>query len=164
MSPRGLAVSPVDGAVYVAAPSDRSVLRFSSDGVFERSINASGQFNFSRPVNVDVGPDDRVYVVDESAGRVHVLDADGAPLFTVGEPANPGLFLRPGWFQLPHDVAVDANGRIIVADTGHDRLQVFDHAGGFVLSAGSFGFCPHPDCLGHGIQFDRPYGLTVGPR
>ena len=60
-------------------------------------------------------------------------------------------------------MAVDGNGRIIVADTGHDRLQVFDHAGGFVMSAGAFGFCPHPDCLGHGIQFDQPFGVTAGP-
>ena len=158
-SPRGLDVGP-DGRVYVAAPDSGAVLVFSPGGELVLSINGSA---LRTPTGVDVGPGGRVYVADEVGGRVHVLDAGGAALFTVGEPAAPGLFLQDGSLQHPHDVAVDSNGRIIVGDTGHDRLQVFDHAGGFVQSAGSFGFCPHPDCLGHGIQFDRPYGLTAGP-
>ena len=158
--PRGIDVGP-GGSVYVAAPVAGAVLVFSPGGELERSFNGSGAF--LTPTSIAVGADGRMYVADESGGRVHVLAADGTALFAVGEPAGPGLYLQPARLQHPHDVAVDANGRIIVADTGHDRLQVFDHAGGFVQSAGSFGFCPHPDCLGHGIQFDRPYGLTAGP-
>ena len=181
-APLGLAVGP-GGSVHVTATGNHSVYVFAPGGELLRTVDAAaahprldaGQtfpdgrlvqtagsgVAFDTPINLDVGPDGRMYLVEEMGGRVRVLDADGSPLFDVGTPAAPGEFYGDSSFMRPTDVAVDRNGRIIVADSGHDRLQVFDHAGGFVSSTGSFGFCPHPECSGEGIQFDRPAGLAA---
>jgi sugar lactone lactonase YvrE len=40
----------------------------------------------------------------------------------------------PGEFNEPRDVAVDAEGRLYVADTGNRRVQVFDNEGQFIAS------------------------------
>jgi hypothetical protein len=44
-------------------------------------------------------------------------------------------------------VAVDANGRIFVADTGNDRVQIFDHLGYFDLHFGTAEVIPGPTAL-----------------
>jgi sugar lactone lactonase YvrE len=35
----------------------------------------------------------------------------------------------PGKFNDPHDLAMDADGRLIVADRGNNRVQIFDQEG-----------------------------------
>jgi len=40
----------------------------------------------------------------------------------------------PGEFNEPRDIAVDAKGRLYVADTGNRRVQVFDSEGQFIAS------------------------------
>ncbi|MFB0533767.1 MAG: PA14 domain-containing protein [Anaerolineae bacterium] len=40
----------------------------------------------------------------------------------------------PGEFNEPRDIAVDAKGRLYVADTGNRRVQVFDSGGQFIAS------------------------------
>ncbi len=44
-----------------------------------------------------------------------------------------------GQFESPFGVAVDATGRIVVADTGNDRVQVFDSHGNPLFTFGGFG-------------------------
>ena len=160
LAPLGLAVGP-DGSVHVASFGDDSIRKFAPDGRLLQTIGAAA-VRLDVPINLDVGPDGRIYVVEESGARVRVLSPGGSPLFDMGRLPSLGDFYGNGTLLSPSDVEVDRNGRIIVVDTGHDRLQVFDHAGGFVSSTGSFGFCPHPDCSGTGVQFDRPAGLAVG--
>ena len=159
LAPLGLAVGP-DGSVHVASFGDDSIHRFAQDGRLLQTMGAA--LGLDVPINLGIGPDGRIYAVEEGGARVRVLSPDGSPLFDVGRPPTLGEFYGNGSLLGPSDVEVDRNGRIIVVDTGHDRLQVFDHAGGFVSSTGSFGFCPHPDCSGSGVQFDRPAGLAVG--
>ena len=40
----------------------------------------------------------------------------------------------PGQFQLPHNIAVDAQGRVYVTDRDNRRIQVFDANGKFITS------------------------------
>lgn len=69
---------------------------------------------------------------------------------TIGGP-EPGS--ANSKFVLPEGVDVDANGHVYVADTGNDRIQVFDQNGTFLRKWGEQG-------TGDG-QFVSPHDLAV---
>jgi len=58
--------------------------------------------------------------------RIAKIDKDGNWLTSWGEPGS-----GPGQFNTPHNIAVDANGNVYVADRGNRRIQVFDGEGKF---------------------------------
>ena len=53
---------------------------------------------------------------------------------------------EPGQFRTPHAIDLDSRGRVVVADRGNDRLQVFDTNGRFIESF---------------YQYSRPSGLYI---
>jgi sugar lactone lactonase YvrE len=53
---------------------------------------------------------------------------------------------EPGEFRGPHDIAMDAQGRLFVADRGNMRIQILDQDGNY---------------LGQWKQFSRPSGVYV---
>ena len=59
--------------------------------------------------------------------RVAKVDKNGDWLMSWGEPGD-----RPGQFNTPHSIAVDAEGNVYVADRGNRRIQVFDGDGKFL--------------------------------
>jgi NHL repeat-containing protein len=59
--------------------------------------------------------------------RIAKVDKDGNWLKSWGEPGN-----KPGQFDTPHSIAVDAQGQVYVADRGNHRIQVFDGNGKFL--------------------------------
>jgi DNA-binding beta-propeller fold protein YncE len=58
--------------------------------------------------------------------RVAKFDKDGNWVKSWGEPGS-----GPGQFNTPHNIAVDDNGNVYVADRGNRRIQVFDGEGTF---------------------------------
>lgn len=69
----------------------------------------------------------------------------------------------PGQFSFPRAVAVDGQGRVYVADSGNNRVQVFNADGSFVRQFGST--CKldtREGCQGDGRgQFNEPWGIAV---
>jgi DNA-binding beta-propeller fold protein YncE len=63
---------------------------------------------------------------------------------------------RSGWFDLPHDVAVDREGLVYVADFHNERIQQFDAQGNFVGIVASYG-----SGLG---EVKYPRSLTLDPQ
>src|SRR6476660_9022174 len=59
--------------------------------------------------------------------RVAKADKDGVWLKSWGEPGD-----KPGQFNTPHSIAVDAQNNVYVADRGNRRIQVFDTEGKFL--------------------------------
>lgn len=92
----------------------------------------------------------RLFVLDAAAGTVTRYTAEGEPEKTFG-----GFGAGPGELANPQGLAADLDGRIYVADTGNDRIQVFDFDGGFVRSIGSSG-------SGDG-QFSGPRAIYLAP-
>jgi hypothetical protein len=59
--------------------------------------------------------------------RIAKVDRHGNWLKSWGEPGD-----KPGQFNTPHSIDVDAQGNVYVADRGNRRIQVFDGDGNFL--------------------------------
>ncbi len=99
--------------IYVYDENRRFLFKFGEKG------GSTGKL--SRPLAVGIDNHNRrMYVVDYMRHTISVYDQNGQYLFEFG-----GLGWGEGWFQYPTDIAVDSEGRIFVADTFNDRIQVF---------------------------------------
>src|SRR5882672_5521059 len=59
--------------------------------------------------------------------RIAKADKNGVWLKSWGEPGD-----KPGQFNIPHSIAVDAQNNVYVADRSNRRIQVFDAEGKFL--------------------------------
>jgi DNA-binding beta-propeller fold protein YncE len=79
-------------------------------------------------------------------GDVFVADGEG-PNTRVVKFSKNGRFLKwwggkgkgPGEFDTPHSIAMDAKGRVYVADRANNRIQIFDESGKFLDQWTNFG-------------------------
>lgn len=102
------------------------------------------------PWGLGLGPDGRVYVTEIETGAVKAVDRDGA--VTVLAP--------PGTFDAPTDVAVDAEGRVYVADELRAAIYGLRPAGSPIVIVGRPGVTGVRDgALGEAL-LGGPVGLT----
>lgn len=117
--PRGIAVSPVDGCVFVVDKTAR-IQRFSPDGEFEQSWRMP-EWKNGKPTGLYVDPHNRVWVPDTHYHRVICYDRDGNEQFRIGS-----LGKGPGQFIFPTAVLLDREGYIYVGEYGgNDRISKF---------------------------------------
>ncbi len=86
-----------------------------------------------RPMSVVMDGLGRILVNDLS-DKVHVFDQNGKFLFSFGKKGK-----KDGQFRDTYGLAVDAQNRIYVSDTGNYRVQVFDKDGNFLTKFGTKG-------------------------
>ncbi len=163
-TPHGIGIA-VDGTIYVADTNNNRIQHFSSDGKF---LNSWGTFGdnttgdapigtFNQPWAVAVSPDGKyIYVTDTWNHRIQKFTAGGIPLISWGTPLYDPTNSGPFGIWGPRGIAVDAQGRVFVADTGNKRILVYDSDGNFILQIGSEGLS-----IG---QFEEPVGLSIDPR
>lgn len=97
--------------------------------LFERiaSITHGGP-PFNRPTGVGVAPSGEIYVADGYANaRIHRFSPAGELIQSWGSP-GPG----PTQFRLPHNLWVDTDSRVWVADRENNRVQIFREDGKFL--------------------------------
>jgi sugar lactone lactonase YvrE len=83
------------------------------------------KYTLGRPTDVGWDPQGNIFVSDGYVNhRVVKYDKNGRFLKQVGSE-RPGS--EPGQFNLPHGLAVDAQGNVYVADRTNNRMQVFDN-------------------------------------
>ena len=143
--PLGVAALP-GGRICVADTKNHRVQVFGPGGRFEMQPGtgaaldaaAAGHSSGLRsPRDAAAGPRGRIYVVGglcragpggegPCADAVHVFGPSGDPEFSFG-PHGAGR----GMVDAPAGIAVDARGRVLVADTGNGRVLAFDEAGRF---------------------------------
>jgi DNA-binding beta-propeller fold protein YncE len=105
--------------------SDTGTTELSSTA-YTKITHSGGPFNL--PTDIDVAPSGEMFMTDGYGNaRVHKFAADGAHLFSWGEPGS-----GPGQFMLPHGVWIDRRGRVLVCDRENDRVQIFDQQGKFL--------------------------------
>jgi len=102
-------------------PSDSGVV----DGDYRTLQRPASPFNL--PTNLALGGTGAIFVSDGYGNcRVHRFSPSGELELSWGEPGS-----GPGQFQLPHGVAVDSRGLVVVADRENSRLQFFTADGEF---------------------------------
>ncbi|MEM1096043.1 MAG: T9SS type A sorting domain-containing protein [Bacteroidota bacterium] len=149
--PEGLALDG-DGRLYVADRVNNRVLRFDNaaskadgadaDGVLGQAdfTSSSGGVTASRiesPYDVAVDSDGRLYVAesfnsrvlrfDDAASKADGADADGV-LGQADFTSRVASSTSASSMTLPYGVAVDASGRLYVADNSGKRVLFFDDA------------------------------------
>ncbi len=159
-----------DGSIFCTDDYDHFVAKFTTDGQVLMTLGQKGAVSdtgyrhtwdvfqststilrsgppFNRPTGVAITPAGDIFVSDGYGNaRIHRFDATGKLLYSWGEPGG-----EPGNFRLPHDIAVDARGRLLVADRENSRIQLFDQDGNLLEVRYSVirptGICIAPDGL-----------------
>jgi sugar lactone lactonase YvrE len=131
--PHALTMGPGD-TVWLTDEGDHTVRKCSLDGRVIMTIGTPGKpapprsgQPFNRCTHVALAHDGSLYITDGYANsRVHKFSPDGRLLFSWGEPGTD-----PGQFSIPHNICVDRDGYLYVADRENNRIQVFDPNGRF---------------------------------
>ena len=128
----GIHISP-DGFCYLVEDAQHAIHKFTLDGnlvwtlgdVGKPAPKWSGQ-PFNRPTHIAVSPKSGDIFVTDGYGnsRVHRYSPDGRLLLSWGEVGSD-----PGQFQNPHNLVVDEDEYVYVADRENNRMQVFDGQG-----------------------------------
>ncbi len=107
-------VSEEESHIYVYDKNRSLLMKFGEKG------GSTGKLSRPRGVGVDM-KSGRMYVSDYMRHTITVYDKEGNYLFEFG-----GMGWSEGWFQHPSYLTIDDNGRILVADTFNQRVQVFN--------------------------------------
>ncbi|HVP12299.1 MAG TPA: SMP-30/gluconolactonase/LRE family protein [Phycisphaerae bacterium] len=128
--PRAIAVSPVDGRIYVVDKSPTArIQRFAPDGRYEHQWAMPDAVN-GKPTGLCVDKKDHVWVADTHYHRVIVFDRDGRELMRFGEEGE-----GPGQFVFPTTVAIDRDSNAYVGEYGgNDRISKFSPDGKYLFS------------------------------
>ena len=150
--PHGITIGP-DDEVWLTDDETHTIRKFTPEGKLLLTIGDPDQpatlqsgKPFNRPTHVALSPrTGEIYISDGYGNsRVHKYDPRGRSLFSWGEPGTD-----PGCFNIPHNIATDAEGLVYVADRENHRIQVFDENGHY---------------LGQLNNLHRPCGLFVDRR
>jgi len=111
------------GRIYLVSAEAGRVFVYDSNRKFLFKFGVKGGTSAHLSIAGAAGVDDRngrIYVLDTMRNSVNVYDRDGGYISEFG-----GLGWQEGWFQQPKHITVDSRGRIMVADTFNNRVQVF---------------------------------------
>jgi peptidylamidoglycolate lyase len=113
----------------------------------ERAKPGNDPSHFNLPTDVAVLRDGSFYVSDGYKNtRVMKFSAEGHFEFEWGTKGKGN-----GEFNLPHGIALDAEGRVIVCDRENERLQLFDAKGQFME-------------VWKSPLIGKPYGVATDPK
>jgi len=146
----GVHMAP-DETIYLTDDADHTVRRCTLDGKVLLTIGIPGTpapFMSGEPfrqcTHTALSPKGEIYVSDGYGNaRVHKYTDNGKLVLSWGQPGA-----GPGEFNLPHNIACDADGWVYVADRENHRVQVFDGNGKF-------------ETEWHGLH--RPSGMYMPP-
>lgn len=134
-----------------------TVVKFSPEGKVLMTLGRPGvagdpPHSLNQPNSIVVAPNGDIFIAEGHGGQT-----PGAPPDTVSRISRftkDGTYIKsfgklgsgPGEFKLPHDLTMDPEGRLFVADRGNHRIQILDQDGRY---------------LGEWKQFSRPSGIAI---
>ncbi len=152
----GITIGP-DDSVWLTDDLQHTIRQFTPEGRLlltigdpDKPAELQGGKPFNRPTHVALCPKTGSIYISDGYGnsRVHKYDPRGRHLFSWGEGGTD-----PGCFNLPHNIATDADGLVYVADRENHRVQIFDDNGGYLAQWNNL----HRPC---GLAADRRNGGT----
>jgi len=121
--PRGLAIDPASGEVFVADTGNGRIVRLDAAGRFVAAWSAAAE-------GVDPATQELVDLAVEPDGNLLLLDAAGQQLLRFTPDGQfIASFGAEQTFYRPRGLGVDAAGQIVVADTGGVRIVELSPAG-----------------------------------
>ena len=103
-----------------------------------KGVAGDGPDTFNGPCDVAVARNGDIYVADGHVNsRIVKFDKTGKFIKAWGKRGS-----GPGELNVPHSLALDSQGRVLVTDRGNRRVQVFDADGNFVAAWTDFGTSP----------------------
>jgi peptidylamidoglycolate lyase len=138
------------GDVWVTDRGDMQAFKFSSEGKLLMTLGRKGVKGDNNSPDAFNGMADLAVAKN---GDIFVADGEG-PNTRVAKFSQDGRLLQwwggkgtgAGQFNVPHSIAIDAGGRVYVADRSNKRIQIFDQTGKF---------------LDQWTNFGEPWGLCV---
>lgn len=128
----GIHISP-DGYCYLVEDAQHAIHKFDLNGQLRWTLGEVGKpapkwsgEPFNRPTHMAVSPKTGDIFVTDGYGnaRIHHFSPEGKLLLSWGEVGTD-----PGEFLNPHNIVVDADDYVYVADRENNRVQVFDAKG-----------------------------------
>ena len=125
-----------DGFLWATDAANHVVYKFNPDGELIQILGSPGQAGdnnsatlFNQPNHVTIAANGDIYV---SGGYVNArivqFSADGDFIRVIGGDEGDA----PGQLKVPHGVALDSQGRILINDSGNQRISVFGSDGEFI--------------------------------
>jgi sugar lactone lactonase YvrE len=140
-----------------AGGKGHAVYKFSPEGKLLMTIGRPGvpgnpPDGLTEPTSIVIAASGEIFISEGHGGqapnakpdtvsRISKFAKDGSFIKTIGK-----LGSAPAEFRLPHDLAIDPQGRLLVADRGNMRIQIMDLDGRY---------------LGEWKQFSRPSGIAI---
>ncbi len=149
-NPHGASIGP-DQCIYLTDNFDHTVRKFTLEGELLLEIGTAGVSSgfmsgkpFCKCTHSAISPSGDIFVSDGYQNAcVHKFDPNGKLLQSWGR-AGTG----PGQFNLPHNICIDPDGWVYVADRENSRVQVFDQEGRYEAQINNM---------------HRPSGLAITP-
>ena len=152
--PHGISID-ADGNVWVTDNQGHDgkgyqVFKFSPEGkvlmtLGTAGVAGSGPNAFNQPNAVAFAPNGDIFVAEGHGGdagdRIVKFSKSGKYIKEWGKKGT-----GPGEFDIPHCLAFDSKGRLLVGDRNNNRIQVFDQEGTFIEQF---------------AQFSRPSGIAI---
>jgi len=147
-----------DFAVNQAGTKGHQVFKFSPTGEVLLTLGTAGQGGsgpnqLNQPNDVITSPDGSIFVADGHSGQSmttrQAMEAgrESGATGRILKYSADGTFIKEwgqigtlhGEFRSPHALAFDSQGRLLVADRGNHRIEIFDQEGNYLDSRYAYG-------------------------
>jgi trimeric autotransporter adhesin len=177
--PQGVAVNAI-GNIYIAdAFSHRIRMVTKSTGVIT-TVAGTGEFGYSgdgglatlarlnSPQGVAVDASGNIYIADMYNNRIRMVTGSPGVITTVAGTGTTGYSGDGGQatlavLNLPMGVAVDASGKIFIADTKNNRIRMVTMSSGVITTVAGNGTAGYSGDGGQATSagLSYPYGIAV---
>jgi Abnormal spindle-like microcephaly-assoc'd, ASPM-SPD-2-Hydin/NHL repeat len=158
--PSGVGAAPTPSVTTIAGTGE---LGFSGDG------GAAKTAKLNSPYGIAVTHDQDIYVADTLNNRVRLIQPDGSITTVAGTGsggyAGDGGPASSAQLNQPRGLALDCDGRLLIADTGNHAIRRLDPIAGTITTVagtGKAGF-GGDGAPATGAQLRQPAGVAVAP-